>query len=322
MKTKTEIMNGLTRTFNRANLQLNKHSPEILVGVGIVTGVAGAVMACKATTKLSAVLDESKTTIDDIHETTAKVEAGEVVKYQCEDGSVAEYTVDDSKKDLAIVYAQTALKLVKLYGPAVVMGTVSITSILAGHSIMRKRNAGLAAAYMVLDKSFKDYRGRVVERFGKELDRELRYNIKTQEVEETVVDEKGKEKTVKKTVQVIDPNEISEYAKIWHEGNIGWEKDPEYNRMFLQRQQDWANNVLQSKGHLFLNEVYDMLGFPRTKAGNIVGWFYEPENPDRDNFVDFGIFNMNNPAAIDFVNGEERSILLDFNVDGPILDLI
>lgn len=322
MKTKTEIMNSLTRTFSRAGLQLKKHSPEILVGVGIVTGVTSAVMACKATTKLSAILDESKENIDEIHATVAKVEAGEVVKYQCEDGTVAEYKVEDSKKDLTIVYAQTGIKLVKLYGPSVVMGTVAITSILAGHNIMRKRNAGLAAAYAVLDKSFKDYRGRVVERFGKELDRELRYNIKSQEVEETVVDEKGKEKTVKKTVQVVDPNEISEYAKIYHEGNIGWDKDPEYNRMFLQRQQSYANNVLQSRGHLFLNEVYDMLGFPRTKAGNVVGWIYEPENPDRDSFVDFGIFDIHDQAKINFVNGEERSILLDFNVDGPILDLI
>lgn len=322
MLNKTEILNGLTRTVSRAGLQLKKHSPEILVATGIVTGIAGAITACKATTKLSAILDESKDTIEEIHETVAKIEAGEVVKYRCEDGTVAEYKAEDSKKDLTIVYAQTGLKLAKLYGPSILLGAISITSILAGHNIMRKRNAGLAAAYMVLDKSFKDYRGRVVERFGKELDRELKYNIKTEEVEEVVVDEKGNEAVVKKAVQVVDPNTYSEYAVIWHEGNTGWTKDANYNRMYLQRQQAYFSDKLRLNGHVFLNEVYDALGFPRTKAGNIVGWIYDEKNPIGDNFVDFGIFDLNDPNKIDFVNGYERSIILDFNVDGPILDLI
>jgi hypothetical protein len=322
MLNKTEIMNGLTRTMNRAGLQLKKHSPEILVATGIVTGIAGAITACKATTKLSAIVDETKEHIEELHETVAKIEAGEVVKYRCEDGTVAEYKIEDSKKDLTIMYAQAGLKIAKLYGPSILLGTISITSILAGHNIMRKRNAGLAAAYMVLDKSFKDYRGRVVERFGKELDRELKYNIKTAEVEEVVVDEKGNETVVKKTVEVVDPNTYSEYAVIWCEGNVGWTKDANYNRMFLQRQQAYFSDKLRLNGHVFLNEVYDALGFPRTKAGNIVGWVYDEKNPIGDNFVDFGIFDIHDPAKVNFVNGHERNILLDFNVDGPILDLI
>ena len=323
MLNKTEIMNGLQRSFSRAGLQLKKHSPEILVATGIVTGIAGAVMACKATTKLSSVIDESKDHIDQIHDAVERVESGEVIKYTDESGAIVEYKAEDGKKDLAIVYAQTGLKVAKLYGPAIVMGAVSIISILAGHKIMRERNAALAAAYMVVDKSFKEYRGRVIERFGKDLDRELKFNIKAQEVEETVVDEKGKEKTVKNTVSVVDPNTISDYSKVWHEGNTGWTKDPEYNLMFLKRQQQWATDKLKAQGHLFLNEVYDMLGFPRTKAGNTVGWIYDPECPNGDNFVDFGIYSdIHDQAKASFINGEERSILLDFNVDGPILDLI
>lgn len=307
---KTEIMNSLTRTFNRAGLKIKKHSPEILVGAGIVGAVASTVMACKATTKLSEVLAESKENIDTIHEYVEK------------EGYSEKYTEEDGKKDLAIVYVQSGLKVAKLYAPAVVLGTLSITSILAGHNILRKRNVALAAAYTVIDKSFKDYRGRVVERFGEELDRELKYNLKAKEVEEIVVDENGKETTVTKTVKAVDPNEISDYAKIWHEGNTGWTKDPEYNLFFLKKQQAFANERLQIMGHLFLNEVYDMLGFPRTAAGNVVGWVYDPKDSNRDNFVDFGIYDVHNEATINFVNGYERSILLDFNVDGPILDLI
>lgn len=319
---KTDILNSLNRTFGRATLQLKKHSPEILVVAGITTGIGAAVMACKATTKASAIIEESKVMIDKIHETDEKLKAGEVVKYTAEDGTVAEYKPEDIKQDLTITYTQTGLELIKTYAPAIAMGALSITCILAGHNIMKKRNAGLAAAYVALDTSFKEYRGRVVERFGKELDRELKFNIKAQEVEETVVNEDGSEQVIKKTVNVVDPNQFSEYARIWCEGNIGWDKNPEYNRMFLARQQSYMNDKLRTRGHVFLNEVYDALGFNRTQAGNVVGWIYNENDPNGDNFIDFGMFDIHDQSKINFINGDERSIILDFNVDGPILELI
>lgn len=307
---KTAIVSVLTRNLNKVGFQIQKHSPEILAVAGTVGVIASGVMACKATLKVNDILEESKETVDIIHDTAA-------------DPNMAEkYTAEDSKKDLAIVYVQTGVKLIKLYGPSVVLGAASLGCLLGSNNILRKRNLALAAAYTTIDKSFKEYRGRVVERFGESLDRELKYNIKAQEIEETVVDEKGKEKKVKKTVEVIDPNTISDYSRIFYEGNPGWTKDPEMNLVYLKQQQNWANEKLKAKGYLFLNEVYDMLGFPRTKAGQIVGWVYDEENPIGDNFVDFGIYNLDNPAAIRFVNGDERSILLDFNVDGNIWDLM
>ena len=311
---KLDIVSKATRTFSKAGFQIKKHSPEILVVAGVVGVVTSAVMACKATTKLSDILDDSKDQINQIHDV---MEHPDKVK--------AEYTEEDGKKDLAIVYTQTAVKLIKLYGPSVVLGGLSITAILTSNNILRKRNIALAAAYTAVDKSFKEYRGRVVERFGKDLDRELRYNIKAKEVEETVVDEKGKEKTVKKTVNVVDPNSVdaySPYAKFYDDGCLGWCKDPELNLMFLRRQQDAATERLKDKGHLFLNEVYDMLGIPRTKAGQVVGWIYDEKNPIGDNYVDFGIYDITKETHRNFVNGYERTILLDFNVDGSIIDLM
>ena len=306
---KEEIMNKMSRTFHNVGFSIKKRSPEILIVTGVVGVVTSTVMACKATTKLNDILDSAKDDIEAIHDAAAHPE-----------DLPQEYTVEDSKKDLAIVYTQTGLKVAKLYAPAVVIGTLSLTAIFASNNILRKRNIALAAAYATIDKSFKEYRGRVVERFGKELDRELRYNIKAKEVEETVVDENGKKKKVKETVNIVDPNTISDYARIWCEGNEGWTKDPEYNLSYLKILQAQANNRLQSRGHLFLNEVYDMLGFSRTKAGNIVGWVYNEKNPSGDNFVDFGIYDVNNQATARFVEGIERNILLDFNVDGPIID--
>ncbi len=308
---KLKLVNNMTRNFGKMRLKARKYTPEMLVIAGVAGVVVSAVMACKATLKLSEVTEEAKESIDKIHEATEHPE-----------NLPEKYTEEDSKKDLSIVYAQTGVKLVKLYAPAVVLGALSITAIATSNNILRKRNIALAAAYTAVDTSFKEYRGRVVERFGTDLDRELRYNIKKEEIEETVVDEKGKEKTVKKTVDVADPNTYSDYAKFFQEGCLGWTKDPEHNLYFLKCVQAQANDRLKREGYLFLNDVYQMLGIDRTRAGQQVGWIYDEENPIGDNFIDFGIYDEKNPATRRFVNGNERVILLDFNVDGPILNLI
>lgn len=307
---KTDIINSFTRTINKASFKIKKHSPEILIVAGVVGTVTSAVMACKATTKVGKIAEAHEKQIDEVHEAVEKgvTKAGET------------YNEENSKKDLTIIYAQTGLKYVKLYAPAVILGTLSLTAIISSNNILRKRNVALAAAYTAVDKSFKEYRGRVVERFGKELDRELRYNIKAKEVEETVTDENGEEKTVKKTINVVDPNSYSEFARIFDESCFGWTKDPEYNLMFLKQQQANANKILHKEGILFLNDVYEMLGFQKTKAGQVVGWVYDEKDPYADNFVDFGIYDVHREKVRDFVNGYERSIVLDFNVDGNVWD--
>lgn len=308
---KNEIVNRISGTFSKMGFQLKKRSPEILIAAGVVGTVVSAVMACKATTKISDILEKTKEDIDTIH------------TFACAENLPEEYSSKDAKKDLAIVYAQTGVKLAKLYAPAVILGALSITSILASNNILRKRNVALAAAYATIDKSFKEYRGRVAERFGEAVDRELRYNIKAKQFEETVVDENGKEKKVKKTVNIADVGDCpSDYARIFDESSSLWEKNAEYNLMFLRAQQQYANDLLRAKGHLYLNEVYDMLDIPRTKAGQVVGWVYDPDNSVGDNYVDFGIYDICREKSRDFVNGYERSILLDFNVDGNILDLM
>lgn len=323
---KFEFMNNITRTFHKAGFQLKKHSPEIMLVAGVAGTVASAVMACKATTKVHDILEESKSKVNQVHEVLANDE----LRYQevkQEDGAlvrVEKYTEEDSKKDLAVIYLQTGLKFAKLYGPSILLGAVSITSILASHNIMRKRNVALAAAYTAVDKSFKGYRSRVIERFGEELDKELRYNIKAKEIETTVTDENGEEKVVTEIVKVAEPSDhlYSDYAKCFDNGCTGWTKDAEMNLFFLKRQQDYANERLRARGYLFLNEVYESLGIPKTKAGQVVGWIYDTKNPNGDNYVDFGIYNIHNEQAREFVNGYERSIWLDFNVDGNILNYI
>ncbi|MFA7675058.1 MAG: DUF6353 family protein [Endomicrobiia bacterium] len=308
---KTELMTTVSSSFNKMSFKLKKYSPEILVVAGVVGTVVSAVMACKATTKVSDILEKTKEDINSIHNCAANESLAE------------EYTPEDVKKDLAIVYVQTGVKLAKLYAPAVALGALSLGSILASNNILRQRNIALAAAYATVDKGFKEYRNRVVERFGEEVERELRHNIKAKKIEKIVVGEDGKEKKVKETIQVAeDPNTYSDYARFFDDGCTGWEKDSEYNLMFLRAQQQYANDKLRANGRLFLNEVYDMLGIPRTKAGQVVGWAYDAENPIGDNYIDFGIYNVHRETVRNFVNGYERTILLDFNVDGNIWDMM
>ena len=263
-------------------------------------------MACKATTKLSTVLEEHKKDVNAVHECSENEE----IK--------ADYSQEDAKKDLTIIYAQTGVKLVKLYAPAIALGALSITSIVASNNILRKRNVALAAAYATVDKSFKEYRNRVVERFGEQVDKELKYDIKAKKFEETVKDpETGKDKKVKSTVNVA--NADSGYARFFDETCKGYEKDTQYNLLMLRGQQQYANDLLHARGYVFLNDVYDMLGIDRTKEGQIVGWVYNKNNEVGDNFVDFGILETNRETED---GSYEPAILLDFNVDGNILDLI
>ena len=316
--TKAELMNNMNRTFHKIGFKLKKHSPEILVVTGTVGVVASAVMACKATTKAGAILEDAKQQLEGFQSVLETPELQE--KYKAAYGE--EYTEEELKKDSAIVYAQTGLKYIKLYGPSVLLGAASIGCIFASHNIIRKRNMALTAAYAVVDKGFKEYRGRVIERFGEELDRELKYNIKAKEIEEIVMNEDGTESVVKRTVEVADPNlTTSDYMKCFDETCTGWTRNAEDNLAFLRQQQAYANKKLQCEGYLFLNDVYEMLGIPKTKAGHVVGWIYD-KNGTGDNYVDFGIYDLYDEQKRNFVNGYEKSIWLDFNVDGDIYELL
>lgn len=312
---KGNMTSKLTRSFNKVGYKIKKHSPEILVVAGIAGVVTSTVMACKATTKLSGILEESKEQIDQIH------------NYVETEGYSEKYTEEDQRKDLAIVYTQSAVKVAKLYAPAVGVGVISIASIVMSHRILTKRNVALAAAYATIDKSFKSYRNRVIERFGDQIDYELRHNIKAREIETIEKDENGNEVTTKKVEYVVNPSDISAYARFFEEytkddkgnsvKNDYWNNDNEYNLMFIKKIERYANDRLKIKRFLFLNEVYEMLGLPRTKEGQIVGWVYDENNEEGDNYVDFGLYK-DNLSYSDFVNGFENAILLDFNVDGNV----
>lgn len=315
-----KILNNLTRKANKMQFILKKHSPEILIVGGTIGVVASTVMACVATTKVSTILENTSEQVDKVHEVLSSEEYEDT------------YSEEDSKRDLTIIYAKTGVELIKLYSPSIIVGVFSLGAIITSHKILKKRNIAIAAAYATVDKGFKEYRNRVIEQLGEEAERKLRYDTKIEEIEQTETNENGEEVKVKKAVNVVNPSAVaSPYARFFEKTTVNkkgetitnpnWCDSNEYNIHFLTSTQKWANDRLRLRGYLFLNEVYEMLGLPPTKEGQIVGWVYNEDNPIGDNFVDFGLYK-DNLSYSDFVNGFDPAILLDFNVDGNIWELM
>lgn len=290
---------AVTRQVASTGLKAQKHAPSLLFGAGIVGFIGTTVLASRATLKLEEVLE---TTQHDLS-----------LANQVREASPEKYSDSDLQEDRVKIIAQGAGRVIRLYGPAIVVGGLSIYCLSKSKNLLQERNEALAAAYVAVDQAFKQYRGRVIEKFGADEDRELRYGAETREIWDE--DAGG---MVEKTV--VAPGTPSQYARFFDELSMCWERNPEYNLAFLRCQQNYANDMLNARGHVFLNEIYDRLGLERTTAGQSVGWMRE--GPYSDGFIDFGIWDASNPKAIDFVNGREGAILLDFNVDGPILNLL
>lgn len=276
--------------------------PEILLIGGLTLLIGGTVTAAIAGSKTNKVLDKAK-------------EEAKEVKNSCEEGS------KDESRALTKVYLREAAMLCKLYAIPTALTATGALLVCKSHGEMSDRYTKLSAAYLAVDTAYKNYRQNVIDAEGEDKDREYRLGIKKEEVE--VTNEKGKTKTVKADTITIGDNLYSQYAKFFDASCKGFEKgQPEYNMMFLKEKEFWANNELKTKGYLFLNDVYDMLGIDRTEAGQIVGWIYDPKDDSIENFIDFGIFDARSEANRRFVNGMEDVILLDFNVQGPIIDKI
>lgn len=292
------VPTAIARGVARSGLLTQKHSPTILFGVGVVGMIGSTVLACRATLKLDETVEETKSELERVR--TAKTKT-----------NGQPYPNESRKRDITVVYTQGVIKVAKLYGPAVLLGGASIFCLTKSHTILSARNAALTAAYAAVDEAFKKYRGRVREKYGVEEDLHLMHDHEPVEI----LSEKG---NITHSTRVTgDP---SMYARYFDQLSPEWSRDPGYNHTFLVHQQRWWNNMLISRGHVFLNEVYDALGMDRTDAGAVVGWIMS-DNGDTDNHIDFGLY-VDNDRARDFINGREGSILLDFNVDGVIFDKI
>ncbi len=309
-----KLLSTVKKSLCKSKIALKAHSPEILVFAGTVGVVASAVLACRATLKARDILDTTRNTLDDIHEVSEKASNGELT---------VEYSDTDKKKAVTLACVRMGMAFTKLYAPSVILGTLSLASIITSHRILEKRNVTMAAAYTAIDTGFKQYRGRVIERFGDEVDKELKYGIKTQTITEKTSDDAGNESERETTIKVADPHaDCDEYTRFFDDNSRNWTNNAEYNLTFLRTQEAYFNQKLIADGYVFLNDVYNALDLKGSSLGQIVGWYYDPENPNHkgDNYIDFGIYDCNIPDTMDFVNGYRPTVLLNFNVDGPIIN--
>lgn len=291
----------VTRNLRKSGLVLKKFSPQILTYAGIAGVVVAGVIAAKNTLKLENELDGLNA---DLAATKAKEAALEREPIEAE--------VRQFRNERIFAYSKASTRIAGLYVVPVALGAVSIGCIVGGHTILQRRNVALTAAYAALDKSFREYKDRVVKQLGLDGEAEL---LSKAEVE-TTVDENGVEHTTTKTVVTGK----SPYAVIFDETCSEWMKESEYNRLYLKNMQDFANDMLHAHGSLLLNDVYDMLKLDRTPAGAIVGWVV---NGSGDNFVDFDIYNPLNKAALGPSTSRADNVWhLDFNVDGVVYDLL
>lgn len=292
------IPSGLAGFAAKQTLVAKKNSPSLLFGAGVAGSLVSTVLACRATLKLEDALEETNELLSKAH--LARETKSEI------------YSEDDKRQDVAVIYIRGAVEVSKLYAPAIIVGVASIACLTKSQHILKERNLALASAYTAVDEAFKAYRARVVEKYGAEEDQVLRH-----ESEEVVVrDEHGKKVT--KLRANID-GKASMYARFFDDTCSSWQRENEYNYAFLSSQQNWFNDVLKVRGYVFLNEVYKALGMMPSTAGQSVGWFMGGEG---DSYVDFGMYRKNDAEVSDFINGRENSVLLDFNVDGPIYHLL
>lgn len=281
----------VTRLAGRAGLVLSKHAPTILTAAGTAGFIGTTILASKATLKVEETVAEEAALLVKVHEAH---EAGKL-----ED--------KDALHDKVVLYTRMTTKLAKLYAPALILGAASIVSLATGHGIMLKRNASLAAAYAAVDQAFKTYKKKVESKFGK--DAVIDALVSTAEEDLT------KNELTMEAIAAVDG--VSPYGVIFDETNNNWSADEDLSMLHLKCQQQYANDILQTRGHIFLNEVYKMLGFPHTPAGAVTGWV----KGNGDDFVDFNIFE----GTFEGEDEKGRTVTkwaLDFNVDGVMYDKI
>ena len=295
------IANAVTSRTGRQVLQLQKHSPKLMFVAGVVSVGAAVVLACRATLKVEDVLED--------HD-KMKSEIGRVQGLSMQD--VVVYSEQDQKRDMVLLHAKTFGRMIKLYAPSVVVGVAGIALLTGAHVVLSRRNVALTAAYAAIDKGFREYRQRVVEELGSEKDQDFRHGL----VYEETTDADGNKV---RTGRMEAEKDTSAYSFFFDEQSTLWSRAPGQNQMTLRCQQNYANDLLQARGHVFLNEVLSMLGLAHTKAGAVTGWVLRAGG---DDYIDFGVFRGDEYRALMFVNGDEKSIKLDFNVDGIIYDKI
>lgn len=279
---KSSVEQTAKRFAGAAELLARKHGPVILTGCGIAGFLTTNILVARAALKAQEPVSKLRLKFGRLPDMTPK-----------------------ERKEIREDVGRDVLAIAKIYAPAVAAGSVSVFCLVAGHGMMRQRQAALMAAYSAVQQAYEAYRERVRKEIGGEKELELYQGVAVRDPAEPGL-----------PCEIdYDDRLPSPYARFFDQMSPNWKKTPEYNLLFVHQMQQHANDRLRAYGFLFLNEVYEDLGIPRSQLGQLVGWKL---GNGGDDFVTFGIHDIFDDNARAFVNGVEGVILLDFNVDGPI----
>lgn len=300
----------------RIRLKLHKASPTILFGLGAVAVVGGVVLCCRATLKVDDILD-------DYEERESKIEKSK------EDADPEVYGENAYMHDKVVSKGMLAGDILLTYAPGIVCLGGGLALLFASKSVLERRNAALLSAYGALMETFQNYREHVRYVWGDQVDRQLMQAADGL----TDIQVQNHEEDLTTAIVSIKPSDFGDGS---YEGGSPYSRrfcpststqavsDMSRNLYSVKSMQEYANQILAINGYVFLNDVYDWLGFKRTPAGCVVGWLYHEDDPAEH--IKFGIFKDDgNDAGLtpgSFYEEEPLALMLDFNVDGVIYDKI
>lgn len=291
-----KLVDSACRLVKIGSLKLKKHAPEILIGVGIVGSVASTVLACKATIKAQPVIDKAKKSLDDIHE----ADNNPRISYE-------DYSKEQVKKDIVHVYAKTGAELAKVYGPSIVIGAASMGCMIGSHAMVNKRLNNVVAAYTALGESFRQYK--------KNVEKQLKDAGIKQELPASSED-----------AHTIEVEDKRTYTFIFDKNNPNWKDNIDYNLTFLRSCETYLDCLLKRDGVLFANDANKELGFDLSPNGQLDGWMYDFDHPDKygDGYVSFGLVKdgIKSDSLVAYESGETDYLVLTYNIDGVVYDRI
>ena len=316
---------SLKNVLFKIGCQIKAHRSEIAITGGALALVGAVGFGIKSGMEIVPILDERKAKVERYEAALNKEDEDEVAK-KCEEYFDEEYDEEDYDHDVALANKECFLGISKkLLVPLSLMGLAG-TLFVYGYVEEKKHSAILAGALASTQTAFTAYRERVKTYVGEEKE-EFIYRGGKKVVEK---DEDGNE-VEKEIIETNDGRQLGlkSIDRCFDESNENWVDGSDWNRDFLFRVQEEMNRLLQDRcengiGVVFLNEVYEALGYDKTADGNILGWYYEYGNDSAHNHkgvIDFGLGCPDTAARL-FMNGYEKNVWLRFNVDGDMIDLI
>lgn len=324
-----KISNGpgfTSKIFTALKNSARKNSPELLVAAGTVMFVGTLYSMYKTTIKVKEVVDTANSSVDQVNK---MLENGAICR-ATDSNETMEYTEEIANEDIKQIKRSSAKKIVKAAAPTVILALGTLSCFIGADYIRKQRHAALFAASEMTLHAYNEYRKGVIEKYGPEIDRELKYKLYKEETEEEEINpETGRKKKVKREILRSNYDGYSQFARLFDECNDLYQKnivningkEPSYgvyNLNLIANLEKEANKQLRERGYLTINDVYELLHFEQIKAGRDAGWIWDPNDPTcRNNtHINFGTFRGKDEEDMRAMYlGIERAFILDFNID-------